>query len=523
LQDRKLVAGYVRLSRDDDSRNYVSIENQKLIIGNYAESHGMKIDRWYEDDGYSGYKFDRPAFTRLIDDMEHGVETVIAKDLSRIGRHNARVLILLDEFKEHGKRLIIIDDNYDTLKTDEDDIIGIKTWVNEKYVKDTSKKIRSVFRTRQKEGTLIIGVPFGYQKRNADIEIVSPEAEYIRMIFDLYLSGLGFRKIAEALTEKKIPTPSMMMMNRYLSEGKTYKRKIAGEWTDGMVAAVLKNDFYIGNLRLHKRGRNQINGKDNRIPKENQLLFANHHPPIIKKEIFDQVQKIFKERAAEEYRGKYNDTNIYAGRIFCKDCGGRMTPITRSQNKKNKYYICSTYNNKGKRYCSHSHLIREKSLTEDIYFYISLCRAALGDAIDSFEIEEADDRREDLKVNREKLIKNITSYQTQLEILLKQEMKEIELNPENAEVMKTSFENVKKSLISEIREIQRKMSLLEEKEGAVFHKQQGMETARHMIDDLIEKRRLTKEDICLFIKRIEIDKDGIPDIELNYKLNGIMT
>ena len=105
-------AGYVRLSRDDDKRNYVSIENQKLIINQFAAESNMVIDRWYEDDGVSGYKFDRPGFNQLMEDLDKDVDRVFVKDFSRLGRHNAKVLLLLDDFQERGKQLIVIDDNY---------------------------------------------------------------------------------------------------------------------------------------------------------------------------------------------------------------------------------------------------------------------------------------------------------------------------------------------------------------------------------------------------------------------------
>ena len=156
-------AGYVRLSRDDDKKNYVSIENQKLIISQYANDHGVKIDRWYEDDGISGYIFDRPGFQQMMADLDQEIDTVYVKDFSRLGRHNAKVLLLLDEFQERGKHLIVIDDNYDSMDSS-DDTIGIKTWFNERYVKDTSKKIKRAIGARQKEGTLITRPPFGYRR-----------------------------------------------------------------------------------------------------------------------------------------------------------------------------------------------------------------------------------------------------------------------------------------------------------------------------------------------------------------------
>ena len=160
-------AGYVRLSRDDDKKNYVSIKNQKLIISQYADDHGVKIDRWYEDDGISGYIFDRPGFRQMMADLDKEIDTVYVKDFSRLGRHNAKVLLLLDEFQERGKHLIVIDDNYDSMDSS-DDTIGIKTWFNERYVKDTSKKIKRAIGARQKEGTLITRPPFGYRRNEKD-------------------------------------------------------------------------------------------------------------------------------------------------------------------------------------------------------------------------------------------------------------------------------------------------------------------------------------------------------------------
>ena len=145
-------AGYVRLSKDDDKRNYSSIENQKLIITQYAADKNLVIDRWYEDDGVSGYIFDRPGFNQLMEDLDKGIDTVFVKDFSRLGRHNAKILLLLDEFQERGKHLIVVDDHYDN-EISEDDTIGITTWFNERYVKDTSKKIRHALGAKQKEGT----------------------------------------------------------------------------------------------------------------------------------------------------------------------------------------------------------------------------------------------------------------------------------------------------------------------------------------------------------------------------------
>ena len=159
-----LTITYSRLSKDDYQKKYVSIQNQKSIAQKYAAEHGLVIDKEFEDDGYTGYTMDRPDFNELkhlID--ENMVDVLIAKDLSRLGRHNANVLLFLERLQAHGVRLILVDENYDSA-TDSDDIIGIKTWYNERYVKDASRKVRSAMKIMQEKGELVLRVPYGYEK-----------------------------------------------------------------------------------------------------------------------------------------------------------------------------------------------------------------------------------------------------------------------------------------------------------------------------------------------------------------------
>ena len=405
-------AGYVRLSRDDDHKNYVSIENQKLIINQYAADHGAVIDRWYEDDGISGYIFDRPGFQQMMADLDRDVDTVYVKDFSRLGRHNAKVLLLLDEFQERGKHLIVIDDNYDSMDSS-DDTIGIKTWFNERYVKDTSKKIKRAIGARQKEGTLMTQPPFGYRRNEKDktiLEIIPKEADSIKLVYDLYISGFGYRKIANYLTDHQIPTPSMVRHERELTEGRLTKKSIALKWSDSMVKDLLDNDFYIGTFRLKKRARNTVHGKDKRVPKEEQYIFENHHPAVIDPASFSLVQEIKEKRNRTNYRGSRGQgtgtgiSNPFGCCLFCKDCGSRLTPIKRkTSNRERKYYICTTYNTKGKSYCGKAHLAEEKELMQDVITYIKMCRNALCEEIANYDLKDFEAERKSTEEKRQKL------------------------------------------------------------------------------------------------------------------------
>lgn len=525
-------AGYVRLSRDDDKQNYVSIENQKLIISQYAQSHGITIDRWYEDDGISGYIFERAGFTTMMNDLNKDIDTIYVKDLSRIGRHNAKVLLLLDEFRENGKRLIAIDDNYDSSDSNSEDIIGIKTWYNEVYVKDTSRKIRHAIGARQKNGTLVTQPPFGY-KRNAQsksaIEIVSAEAINIKMIYKLYISGLGYRKISDYLTEQNIPTPSMVQHEREIQEGRLSKKSIASRWSDGMVKDILDNDFYIGTLRLKKRARNTIHGKDKRVPKEDQYVFENHHPAIIDKATFALVQELKEKRNRTNYRGSRGQwigseiPNPFATCLFCKDCGNRLTPVKRQTSKRErKYYICSTYNTKGRRYCSKAHLIEEDELMEDVITYIKLCRNALCQVINTYDLKDLDSERIALERKQLEVHNNINEYKQQLKVLLAQKIKDMASAGDNQDLLNETYDSMQKDLLCKIQKLEVQLkdlntNILESTDVKV-----KLNSALDVVDRVIAGGKLRRQDIELLIEKITVDSNGMPEITLKYGLSDLI-
>ena len=513
-------AGYVRLSRDDDKRNYVSIENQKLIINQYAVDHGVVIDRWYEDDGISGYIFDRPGFQQMMVDLDKDIDTVYVKDFSRLGRHNAKVLLLLDEFQERGKHLIVIDDNYDSMDSS-DDTIGIKTWFNERYVKDTSKKIKRAIRARQKEGTLITRPPFGYRRSSKDksiLEIIPKEAEVIKEIYDLYLSGSGYRKIATYLTEKGMPTPSMIQRERELEEGIVSKRTVASKWSDSMVKEILDNDFYIGTFRLKKRARNTVHGKDKRVPKEEQCIFENHHPAIIDKATFSLVQELKEKRNRTNYRGSRGQwlgseiPNPFGSCLFCKDCGSRLTPIKRkTSSRERKYYICTTYNTKGKSYCSKAHLIEEEDLMEDVLTYIKMCRNALCEVIATYDLKDFEAEKKSIEEKRQELHTAISERKNQLKVLL------------NEELINETYDSLQKDLLAQIHGLELQLTELDETAIETPDVKDKLKNALDVVDKIIAGGILDRRDIELLIERIVVDGDGMPEITLKYGLSNLIS
>ncbi len=521
--------GYVRLSRDDDKRNYTSIENQKLMISQYVAGQKLVIDRWYEDDGISGYKFDRPGFNQLMNDLEKDVDAVYVKDFSRLGRHNAKVLLLLDEFQERGKHLIVIDDNYDSSK-EEDDTIGIKTWYNERYVKETSKKIKHAISARQKEGTLKTQPPFGYKRNDKDksvIEIVPKEAEFVRLVGDLYLQGLGYRKIAGYLTNLAAPTPSMVRRERELKEGRITHNKVVTNWSDGMVKELLDNDYYIGTLRLHKRARATIHGKDRRVPKKEQCIFENNHPPIMDKDTFELIQKMKLRRVKNNDRGsrgkrsQVDALNAFGSCLFCKDCGSHLTPIRRKTlNGEHKYYICSTYNTKGKLYCAKAHLIEEQDLIEDVFTYLKFCRDSLWEVIGTYEFRDSETESESIEKRRVGLQRNLDEEKHQLRVLYAQKIRDLSVSSVNKDIIKESYEGIQNDILEQIHNLEIQLIQLNETSLKITG---GIkpQNALEVLNNMIENRAINRKDIEILIERIEVDVYGHVEINLRYDLSNI--
>jgi len=524
-------AGYVRLSRDDDKRNYVSIENQKLIINQYAAEQGTVIGRWYEDDGVSGYIFDRPGFNQLMEDLDKDIDTVFVKDFSRLGRHNAKVLLLLDDFQERGKHLIAIDDNYDSRDAN-DDTIGIKTWFNERYVKDTSKKIKKAIDARQKEGTLKTQPPFGYRKSEKDgpaLEIIPAEAEYIKKIYGLYISGHGYRKIANYLSSQNIPTPSMSRHAHELEEGRITKRNIAAVWTDGMIKDLLDNDFYTGTLRLKKRARSTVHGKDKRVPKDEQYIFENHHPAIIDRATFDLVRDIREKRNRNNYRGSHGPISSpslqmpFGSCLFCKSCGKRLTPIKRETARgKRKYYICTTYNTKGRRYCPKAHLIEENDLMEDVLTYVKLCRNALCDVIEAYDMKDFEADKKSPEEKRRNLQSAITEKKGQLRILLKQKIKDLAASNGNEDLIKETYDSLQNDLLAAIHSLEIQLKEPNEINPETPVEKDKLKNALDAVDKIIAGGVLGRRDIELLIEKIEVDENGLPEITLKYGLSNLI-
>ena len=516
-----MIDGYVRLSRDDNKRNYSSIENQKLIIQKYAEENNMIVRHIYEDDGISGYSFNRPQFQNMMANLG-SIDVIVAKDLSRIGRHNAKVLLFLEEMEEQGKRVILIDDNYDSLYSD-DDIIGIKTWDNERHVKNTSRKVKRIKKMEQENGTLKCAPPFGYTRHplNKQMVLIDEEAAAIlNLEKDLYLEGNGIRKIAEILSDRGVPTPTMLQKERCEALGLPYHREVAYMWSYGMVKDTLFNDYHNGVLRTHKRERMTINGKDKKISRDQQYVFPDHHPKIFDDDTMKLLFEVKDSRHHSQYRGQKKHINLFSGCLYCKDCGMKLTAINRPN--RGKYYVCGTYNKKGKQFCEHAHLVTEETLTVALIKYLILCRDSLADIIQNFDLSNlkaptysADDSQQRLKNELERIKK-------ELKTLITQKVKELTANPGMAEIINETYASLQTEKMERISAIEKTLQdLTKEPHIPAVAIKPNLQTALDILNEVLEQKSLTRTDIEVLVEKIIVDKDGNVDIYLKHGLGNL--
>lgn len=515
-----IIAGYLRLSRDEDNINYDSILNQKQIIMDYAKNFSNYEIKFYEDNNVSGYTFDRPQFNKLKKDLENNkIDIVIAKDLSRIGRHNAKTLLFLEEVKNYNKRIILVEEGngYDSAK-DDDDILGIKTWYNERYIKDISKKIRSSINSKQKHGKFLIREYFGYKKDNIDKHklIIDEETAWIvKLIFEKYINGMGSRAISNYLNDNKIPTPSQTIKQRYELKGKPYKRNISHVWYSSLVQRIIRNDIYAGVLRLSKTTVVGIKGKSIDKDEKDQYIFKDNHEPIISKEDFELAKKIMNQRKKNTYKGQKKNHYLFTGLIYCADC--KKPIIGHTSQHKTKSYICTTYHNRGKEFCV-SHRIKEDQIVVDLIKYIKQIALIYKDFINNIKSNQTKDYTQHIY----KLKKDKKQLQTDLKDILFNKIKDIQkqTSEENKAIIEETYLEMEREKQLQIYQTDKKIKELES-----LNNNKLIEKAKSQYDlymNFINKEKLNRGQVESIVNSIYVNKNLSLDIILNDNLKEII-
>lgn len=363
---------YYRLSRDEDEE-LNSLTNQRSIIAGYAEKNGFTIAGESFDDNVSGMHFDRDGIEKICEAVEQNqIDAVIVKDLSRLGCHRTQTAVFIDYLKKHDVRVISVTENIDTSNENDDLVIGMKQIINDMYAKDASRKIRSTYRQKQKEGIVLIP-PFGYfkDKNTRQVVIVEEAADTVRLIFKLYLDGYGFKQIAKKLNADGVHTPAYYQQTLLGKNVPHTWPQISKQqlWISTTIKRILENEFYAGTLICHKTRTDKINKTFRFIPPEEQYRHENAVPAIIDRETWQQAQFLLQKRVKDRVRAAPGQKiHRYTGIIECADCHSVCTARTRKlpQGGRRVEYICNTYHRYGKEYCT-THLIREEVLDDLVY------------------------------------------------------------------------------------------------------------------------------------------------------------
>jgi len=347
---------YERLPHEDGRENEsVSIENQKAYFEEYATRNDFTNLVHMADDGYSGTRWDRPAFMKMMDEVERGnVGAILIKDMSRLGRDHLRVGLILEQLREMGVRLIAVAEAIDTDKGEDDYIIA------EWHARDTSRKIRAIFGARTAQGKHVTGaVPYGYLHDPQDRQkwILDPEAApVVRRIFQSIISGKNMTKIAEELTAEKILTPNAHWQNIGAKVSRGAYPADPYRWAVATIIVILKKEEYMGWKVLNKTGTDSYKSKKRQATPDNKLIFKDAHPAIVDEETFNIVQRL---RGTKRRPYKLDgEPNPLTGVLYCADCGEKMY---HKQGKNDIHH--STHNE----YCCSSYRHYSRSCT---YHYI---------------------------------------------------------------------------------------------------------------------------------------------------------
>ena len=503
------VAIYIRLSKEDADRGYdesESIVNQRALLTEYIEKLGMgyELVGIYEDPGYTGTNFNRPAFQRMIRDINLGkVNMVVTKDLSRLGRDYIETGEYIEKwFPENNVRYVSVTDGIDTFETSNgnNDIAPFKSILNDMYSKDLSKKIRTALHTMQKQGKWVGGkTAIGYMKDPNDknkLIICEPEAEIVRTIFDMALTGNQVGVIRDFLNTNNIPTANQSRYNK------------DSFWENKTIKNVLRNKVYIGTTQQNKRSRISYKNRKLRLnPEEKWITVENTHPPIIDKKVFDMVQKMV---IVQTYnRNEKRNTFLLDGLLFCYECHHKIG--VRGKKNGHYYMVCNNYRRNSKLNLCTSHGFSYENLEETVLSYMK----NLFTKIDSDKIELSI-RKNRTKYDYEKMLKKLETEAK----LINDNIDQMYVDKLNGKITEVMYERLYKKLIDEAKQKEKEYIEIQEMQNS--SKQDDTQNIKKIVHEFLELKEPTPEVMKVIINRIEIHQDKQVDLYFNFKqLNNI--
>ena len=505
----KITALYCRLSRDDELQgDSNSIINQKAILQKYADDNGFGNTLFFVDDGYSGTNFDRPDWQRLIALAEEGkIGAVIVKDMSRLGRDYLKVGYYTEVFFPGSDiRFIAINNGVDSANQQDSDFTPFLNIINEWYAKDTSKKIRAVFKAKGESGKpLSTNPPYGYLKDPEDKHhwiVDETAAAVVREIFKLCVDGYGPTQIAKILTKRQIenPTAHAKRMGIILPAKPQYDDPCL--WRDTTVTNILERVEYLGHIVNFKTYRKSYKNKKqmHHDPTEWQI-FKNTHEPIIEEAVFEIVQKIRNGRRRVTPMG---EMPILSGMLYCADCGAKLYQVRgRGWEHSKEYFVCATYR-KIKGGCS-SHQIRnvviEEALLDDIRRVTAFAKEHETEFVEMVTQKTRTALDRSLRDNKRELEQSLQRIRKLDEIIQKlyEDNLEGKISDDRFVKMTANYEVEQQTLEARVSEL--RASITAEKESAL-----NADHFLSLVRKYTEIPELTAEIIREFVERVYVYK-----------------
>lgn len=507
---------YYRLSRDEDEE-LNSLNNQRKIIYNFAVSSGHEVVGESFDDNVSGMHFNREGIDKIYEVVEAGkIEAIIVKDLSRLGRHRTQTALFIDYLREHDVRVLSATENIDTFNENDDLIIGFKGLVNDFYARDGSRRVRTGYRQKQKEGIVTIP-PFGYfkDKNTKKVVVVEEAAETVRLIFSAYVGGSGMKAIARTLNEQRRKTPALMQMellNKRLpnTQDGILKKYL---WDATMVARILRDESYIGTLICHKSERNKINKTFRFTDTEEQFRHENYLPMIVTCEIWKQAQALLAERKEKNVRAGTNRGILrYGGLLRCKDCGrtfiGKRIKLKSGERVA---YVCDTYHRYGKEHCS-SHMVDEETLDRLIGAEILRTKKMYEENWSRMEwlIERWTPKASTASAKIGKLQEHILVLEEEVEVILMERIRD-KANAERYDRMIAKREEQIAEAKKQIEELQNISEMLRSRQAK-------LKRDISLIDDILREGKMSEAHLRMLVEKILVhEEDGKLDLEIRLK------
>lgn len=512
---------YIRLSREDgDKQESESINNQRNILQRYVKENNLNFIREYVDDGVSGTTFDRPSFNEMLKDIENNnINMVITKDLSRLGRDYIKTGYYIEDFfPKNNIRYVSILDGIDTyLDSTNNDITPFKAIMNDMYAKDISKKIRSVFKEKQKNGEYMCSTPaYGY-KRHPTIKnklVIDEQVEnVVEKIFNMYAEGHGSAEIVDFLNSNKYLSPLGYRKNKIVRD----ENKVGYNWNEVTVCNMLKNEVYIGNTVQNKRSIISYKVKKIRnVNKDEYIRVNNTHDAIIDKETFEKVQCIFERRGANS-KLKYD--YLLRGLLYCYYCKRKLQIVLKKNSKRkaksHPYITCSDAKERG---CYPLNMSYEKFEKHIVYIVKKICQTYADKEIFYSIYEKYQNKtldiREAYKRKIEKINQTIADINNNLDKMYMDKLRGILQEEDYIRVaQKLGSERVK--LNEQKQELEQKLIGVEDRIENKKQKEEEKELDK-LIEDFLKFEKIDKIYLYRLINKIEIDKDKNIYIYFNF-------